>query len=117
MSTPGSPAALEPPAALHALLQQSRMNGGPLSDDGVLIDEFLATWVVIKPEEFVQERAAQAGWQQDAKIAFAVMVTALNNVGQQYPALTLGPRVLAEAERLIREKGMDPDEVLERFLP
>lgn len=117
MSTPGSPAALEPKVALLALLQQSQMQNGGLRDDDRLIDEFLATWVVIKPEEIIQERAAQAMWQQEAKAALAVLVTALGNVGNDYPALTLGPRVLAEAERLIREKGMDPDEVLERFLP
>lgn len=117
MSTPGSPAALEPNAALLALLQQSRMQNGALRDDDGLIDEFLATWVVVKPEDIMTERAAQAMWQQDAKMAFAMLVTALGNVGNAYPALTLGPRVLAEAERLIREKGMDPDEVLERFLP
>ena len=117
MSKHDSPAALEPNAALLALLQQSRMQNGALRDDDELIDEFLATWVVVKPEDIMAERASQAMWQQDAKTALAVLVTALGNIGNNYPALTLGPRVLAEAERLIREKGMDPDEVLERFLP
>lgn len=114
MSTPGSPAALEPTAALLAFHQQCTRGA---RDIDRAIDEFLATWVVVKPEEIVQERAAQAMWQQEAKTALAVLITALGNVGNDYPALTLGPRVLVEAERLIREKGMDPDEVLERFLP
>ena len=114
MSTPSSPAALEPAAALLAFHQQCTRG---VRDIDRAIDEFLATWAVLKPEDIMAERASQAMWQRDAKTALAVLVTALGNVGNAYPALTLGPRVLAEAERLIREKGMDPDEVLERFLP
>ena len=120
MSTPGSPAAIEPISALNALIQRvvsapRGIDSSPARDR--IIDEFLGEWVVCKPDDIMNERAAQASWQSEAKVAFAVLVTALGNVNNQYPALTLGPRVLAEAERLIREKGMDPDEVLERFLP
>lgn len=122
MSEPGSPEAMMPRVALRALFQQVNIeiHGGDreptqIWDDA--ISEFLATWVVCKPSDLIEERAAQAGWQEDAKVAFAVLITALNNIGNRYPALKLGPLVLAEAERMIHEKGMDPEEVLERFLP
>ncbi|AXH49740.1 hypothetical protein KNU02_gp14 [Gordonia phage Pleakley] len=117
MSTPGSPSAVAPTDALRALLQQCQMNNGPLRDNESLIDGFLADWLVMKSSDYQFDLARQAEWQQEAKLAFAVLITAMSNVNNQYPMLNLGPRVLEEAERLIRQKGLDPDEVLQRFLP
>lgn len=122
MSEAGSPAALDQAQALRAALHQFvevvlRGELDPAVEEARIIDSFLADWLVMKASDYQFDLARQHEWQSEAKLGFAVFFTAIGTVADQYPALKLGPRILGEAERLIVEKGLDPDEVLNRFLP
>ncbi|QFP97697.1 hypothetical protein KNU79_gp09 [Gordonia phage NadineRae] len=77
-----------------------------------MIEAFLATWYIEKPTEIAKQRAAQSEWQREAKLVIALLLTAMNNVAPQ-----LGDTVLAEAEKIVVARGLDPEEVLARFTP
>lgn len=122
MSEIGSPAAVAPTEALRAILQQYgtivlRGEGDPRPEGEQMIDAFLADWVVMKPSDYQFDLAQQHQWQQEARLGFSVFITALGRISEQFGTMNLGPRVLEEAEKMIREKGLDPEDILGRFLP
>ncbi|QAU07059.1 hypothetical protein KNU78_gp10 [Gordonia phage Sukkupi] len=110
----------EPAVALKAYAEQVvRLRTGELRHHpatrgriDMLTEHFLNTWHVAPVTEVAQQREATAEWQQEAKLVIALLLTAMNNVAPQ-----LGDTVLAEAERIVVARGLDPEEVLARFTP
>ena len=109
----------DPMAALTALIEAARSIPWSSRDneEADLVAGFLGEWTVMNQVDYQVQLMAMKSWQDDARLAFAVLITALKNVGENYPALKLGPRVIEEAERLVKEKGMDYDEMMQRFIP
>ncbi|QAY17358.1 hypothetical protein SEA_IDYN_10 [Gordonia phage IDyn] len=107
-------AALKAYADLVFDLKTGEMRNHPATRGRIdmLTEYFLNTWHVAPVTEVAQQREATAEWQREAKLVIALLLTAMNNVAPQ-----LGDTVLAEAERIVVARGLDPEEVLARFTP
>lgn len=105
-----------PRDALRALLYRHRGAAEPLRDNDMLMDEFLADWVVMSKVDYDLDNLRQQEWQREAKLAFAVMVQSLAAVGESLET-DIGSMVMAKAKEIFEFHGHDVDEALERFLP
>ncbi|AXQ62046.1 hypothetical protein SEA_SKYSAND_12 [Gordonia phage Skysand] len=105
-----------PRDALRALLYRAQTVRGFPTDNDMLMDEFLADWVVMSKIDYELDSLRQNEWQREAKLAFAVMVQSLAAVGEQLKT-DIGSMVMAKAKEIFEFHGHDVDEALERFLP